>query len=315
MKLKLLLILTVIAGTFCSCQKDESYYDGPVIAYFDKKGIIRDEISDNNRVVVYRVVSPIATKYDREYTITRDMGSTITESQYNLLDRKVVIKAGNYWADGRVEFNPEALSSNVDVLILGLKPSHGAIASFDNKLKLNVSERCDFVPSLYLGDYVFESTLFGRPSIMRKVEYLRNDDGSLNQHGVLIKDLYNVGYDVAMTMNYDDPKKVTPVVKPQRGGKVSTQTGVLEFWVHTTDQYSYPGLPKSANQSKLFTCSGEFNFYITFGVFMDNGDGTQKEGFLVGSPSYETLTKDVSPYTLSNTYVASENVEINAIVE
>lgn len=310
-----LFLLFVLAFGFTSCEEEDSIYDGPNIAYFNNKGIIRDEISENNRTITFEVVSPLATDYDREYRVTRNIGNTLDENAYNLLDKNIIIKAGEYSGKGRIEFDTEKLSQQVDTLSLGLVPNHGKIASFDNVLRLMVSKRCDFIPEQYVGEYEFTSSIFGKSSINRLVEVLKDADGRTVPNAILIRNLYAGGADIEMYMNYDDPTKVTPVVKRQRGGYVNTQNGNLQFWVHTTEQYSYPKLPKSPNKSYVYTCSGEFNFYITFGVFIDNGDGTQKEGFLVGSPSLEKLEKVISPYSMQNNFVPGDDMEIRGVVE
>lgn len=326
MKTIITLFWIVLAGLLISCEQEERLYSGQDIAYFDKKGILRDEIADNNTRMTFRVVSPLAVKHDREYTITKRFGSTMEEGKdYNFpKGRKAVIKAGEYWADVDVDIVPESLSMRVDTLSFGLEARSGEVAQFDNQLQLIVSKRCEFDPVRYAGAYKHITRLFEyMPDHMVQLEVVREKDGSIAKDRILIKKPYGDkgGADIVVKLDYDlDPKKVTPVVEVQQAAEIQVNLpfggqAVVPFYVHTTEQRSYPVYKKQPNKSYLFTCSGEFVIYMVAGVFLNQEDGSVLDGVVGKAGAEEIFRRLEPPYeTPKNVSLEAMNVEVQALV-
>lgn len=324
MKKIIYLLISGIALFASSCGKEERLYDGPDIAYFDNKGLVRDEIAENNTIMTFRIVSPLATKHDREYSILKRFGSTMEEGKdYSFPQgRKAVIKAGSYWVDVNIAMVPESLSAKVDTLAFGLEAYGGEVAAFDNELRLLVSKRCDFVPELYAGEYNHTTELFPyQPDHTVVMQVVRKEDGSVDPDALLIKRPY-AGGDVLMRMDYSNPKKITPVIEMQPAGTISTYDPWMEivtvpFYVHTTEQHTYPRIfEKRANESYLYTCSGEFIIYIVAGVFFKDEDGSIIEGILGNGAAEEKFKRLTLPYdTPAKGYSEAMNVEVRAEVK
>lgn len=325
MKKNLINILLIgIAALLAGCEVENRIYDGPDIVYFSNEGVLQEEITEDNAVLSFRLISPLATKHDREYTIVKRFGSTMEEGEdYNFPSgRKVVIKAGEYWADVKVSIEPESLSPKVDTILLGIEPHSGQVAQFDNELYLLVSKRCDFVPQLYAGTYLHRTTLFDYlPDHNVEMQVVTNPDGSVAEDRLLIKKPYTEG-DLLVVMDYSNPKKVTPVIDMQVGGTVNTYDPWLkpvttEFYIHTTEIHTYPNLfTKTTNDSFLTTCSGEFTIYVIAGVFFYDEDGEIYEGIMGNGPATETFKRLAPPYQSSATaYSEALNVEVQAVVK
>lgn len=318
------IILIGIAALLSACESEDRIYDGPDIVYFDNGGLVRDEIADNNNVMTFRIVSPLATKHDREYTIVKRFGSTMEEGEdYTFPNgRNVVIKAGEYWTDVNVMITPESLSANVDTLSFGIEPRSGQVASFDNELHLLVSKRCEFNPQLYAGTYLHRTTLFDyMPDHNVEMTVVKNPDGSIAEDKLLIKKPYTEG-DIVVSIDYSNPKKVTPVIDMQVGGTVNTydpwmKPVTVDFMVHTTEIHTYPRVySKTDNESYLYTCSGEFVIYMIAGVFFKDDDGEMYEGIIGAGPATETFKRLTPPYQSSATaYSEALNVEVQAVVK
>lgn len=319
------ILLAGMAILLAACEADERIYGGPDIVYFDNGGLVRDEIADNNTVMTFRLVSPVATKHDREYTIVKRFGSTMEEGvDYTFpKGRKAVIKAGQYWVDVDIAITPESLSAKVDTLSFGIEPHSGEVAQFDNELHLLVSKRCDFIPQLYAGTYKHRTTLFDyMPDHEVELTVVTNPDGSVAEDQLLIRKPYGES-DVVMKMDYSNPKKVTPVIDMQVGGTISTYDPWMnevtaEFYVHTTEIHTYPGVyTKSPNESYLYTCSGEFVIYVIGGVFFqDEKTGKVLEGIIGAGAAMETFKRLEPPYQASATaYSEALNVEVQAVVK
>lgn len=306
------------------CEEDERIYGGPDIVYFDNQGILRDEIADNNTRMVFRLVSPKSVGHDREYSIVKRFGSTMEEGEdYTFPQgRNAVIKAGEYWVDMNIDINPESLSSKVDTISFGLEAHSGQVASFDSELRLLVSKRCEFVPELYAGEYEHSTRLFDyMPDHTVTMEVVTNPDGSVANDRLLIKKPYGES-DVLMTLDYSNPKKVTPVIEMQPGGTISTYDPWLNpvsatFYVHTTEQHTYPRVfSKTDNESYLYTCSGEFVIYMVGGVFFhDEESGEVYEGILGTGAAEETFKRTELPYAQPTAaYSEALNIEVRAEV-
>ncbi|MGL4994115.1 MAG: hypothetical protein ACRC6R_08365 [Bacteroidales bacterium] len=300
MRFKNILTAALLLLSITACSFEEVIYDGPNIVYFDNKAEIRDELDELNSEVSFRLVSPLAKSYDREYKIQRAIGSTIDPTNYEILTTSVIIPAGSYWGDGKVSFSADALSAKVDTLALRINPMDGQVAQFDDLLKIYVSRRCDFDPIRYKGDYTFYSTMFGGGKTV-ELDVVTDNQGLIVKDQIMVKSWYGRGNDVVMKFERsEDGKRIVPTVEVQSGGEVQVGSSLLPFKVHTSEMYSYPGLPKSENESFLFTCSGEMTVYLVFGVFQTLEDGTLQTGYLIGSPSPEYLTKNSSPYSLGS---------------
>lgn len=292
--------------TLGACTYDEVIYNGPNIVYFDDKAVVRDEIDELNTDVTFRLVSPLATSYDREYRIQRAIGSTLEATAYEILSTSVVIPAGSYWGDGKVRFNPETLNANVDTLALRINPMDGQVAQFDDVLKMCVSRRCDFDPIRYKGEYSFYSSMFFNGKLV-DLDVVTDNQGLIVKDEILVKGWYLRGNDVRIKfVRSEDGKRIVPTVAVQAGGEVSTSEGLLPFRIHTTEMHAYPGLPTKENESFLFTCSAEMTIYLVFGLFRTLEDGTLQTGYLVGSPSEETLKRTSSPYSLGNSALKAD---------
>lgn len=312
-------VVLLLAG----CEPEERLYNGPDIAYFDKKGILREEIADNNTRMTFRIVSPKAVNYDREYTVTKRFGSTMEEGKdYSFpQNRKAVIKAGEYWTDVDIEIVPESLSARVDTLAFGLDSKSGEIAQFDNELRLLISKRCEFVPELYAGAYRHKTHLFEyMPDHTVYMEVVKNADGSIANDRLLIKKPYGKS-DILVKLDYSNPKKVTPVVEMQLGGSIDTYDPWLNpvtvpFYVHTTEQHTYPRVfEKRPNESFIYTCSAEFVIYMIAGVFFQDDDGTTIEGILGKGAVEENFKRLEPPYdTPKNAWTEAMNVEMQSLV-
>ncbi|MGL4412407.1 MAG: hypothetical protein ACRCTF_09895 [Bacteroidales bacterium] len=300
MRFQNILTAALLLLSITACSFEEVIYDGPNIVYFDNKAVLREELDELNSEVVFRLVSPLAKSYDREYKIQRAIGSTIDATNYEILTTSVIIPAGSYWGDGKVSFNADALTAQVDTLALRINPMDGQVAQFDDVLKMCVSRRCNFDPIRYKGEYTFFSTMFGGGKTL-ELDVVTDNQGVIVKDEIKVLSWYGRGNDVNIKFERSqDGKRIVPTVDVQSGGEVQTSSGLLPFKIHTSEMYSYPGLPKSENESFLFTCSGEMTIYLVFGVFQTLDDGTLQTGYLIGSPSPEYLTKNSSPYNLGN---------------
>ncbi|MEG0795335.1 MAG: hypothetical protein RR397_02325 [Odoribacter sp.] len=321
--IKVLFLFSVLCGLL-SCEADDIVYNGPDIAYFDKDAKLREEIDETNPVVSFRIVSPMATNYDREYKLAKRMGSSagIEEGvDFNLLTKTVIIKAGSFDAWGKVAFTAERLSPKIDTLALGLVPINGSVANFDNILSIYVSERCEFDAVRYEGMYMHTSTMMKNRHNVTVVAL--RDNGQIVPNKLKVIDFYNVGTEVIIDFDHSDPARIVPRIKMQYGGMIETgpPLGLQKFFIHTSEQYAYPNLPASENKSHIYTCSGEIELYLTFGVFPKDADGNpikdanglEIEGFLQYSPTLETLEKLTSPYSAG--YRSADNYEFRAVVK
>lgn len=317
------LLVLGIALLALGCEEEERLYDGPDIVYFDEQGILRDEIADNNTRMVFRIVSPKSVGHDREYAIVKRFGSTLEEgTDYTFPDgRTAVIKAGTWWTDVNIDINPESLSAKVDTITFGLEPHSGSVASFDSELRLIVSKRCEFVPSLYAGEYEHSTHLFDyMPDHTVTMEVVNAPDGSVIEDQLRIKAPYGES-DILMKLDYSNPKKVTPVIEMQPGGTISTYDPWLNqvsatFYVHTTEQHTYPRVfTKCDNESYLYTCSGEFVIYMVGGVFFTSEDGEVYEGIIGSGAVEETFRRTELPYAQpAAMYSEAMNIEVQAEV-
>ncbi len=313
------IFLIFIILLLVACDAEERIYDGPDIAYFDNKGIIREEIADVNTRITFRVVSPLAVGHDRQYNITKRFGSTMEEGvDYNFpKGRSFIISAGEYWIDINIDINPESLRATVDTLSFGLEALNGEVASFDSELQLHISKRCDFVPELYAGEYNHSTGLFPyQPDHTVTMEVVRNSDGSIDPNAIKVKKPYAAD-DFIIRLDYSNPKKVTPVVEMQQAGTLNTydpwgEPVTVPFMVHTTEQHTYPRVfEKCENQSYLYACNGEFVIYMVCGVFFKDEDGSIIEGILGQGAAEERFTRLTPPYE-GVERAQGHNIEIKA---
>lgn len=323
------IVILALAAVFAvSCKAKTKTYDGPNVVYFDQSDEGSNELAESNKVLSFRLTSPLAVSYDREYTISRTFGSTLEEGvNFQILSKKVVIKANQYWADGDVEFMPETLSPNVDTLALRVTPSAGAgeVASFDNVYKMLVSKRCDVNIQDYVGRYKHVTWFPGNMGMEteREVTLAYDANGNVIDNTLTVVDFYGSvndgGGPIKIMLDMSNPAKgVTPVVELQRARNIMItmpdgKPGETPAYVCTTEQISYPKLPQSPNTSTLKTCSKEFNIMLTWGVFVELEDGTERSSHIEGTPSLEQLT--YIPDSKSASVVSGgDNIEARSLI-
>lgn len=315
-----IVLLALVAVVAASCKPTERIYDGPNIAYFDKGGLTRSEIVEETRVVSFNVISPLKVGYDRQYKLIRKFGSTLETSEYSIVTPMVTIKAGAYSGEGKVSFDPTVLAPKPDTLVLGIEAQDGDVAAFDNTMTLVVSQRCQFVPELYVGTYDFFCGLFGLGTQREVVLATEGEGGAVKPNAIKVKEMYGtMGADVEIILDDSDPTVVRPVIKMQYAGVIkvtdqNNQTIDADMQAMSTDQYSFPKLPATPNTSTFSACTGELNLKVTLGVFVEQEDGSQLESHLYGSPSSDVLTKLTPPYNARTTYLRADNMECRGLV-
>lgn len=311
-----IVLLALAAMLAFSCQRDTIKYDGKDIVYFDSSAELSEEVAEANKAVSFRITSPLAVGYDRQYNITTAFGGSLVEGEnYSIATKVITIKANQYWADGTVDFKPETLRPNVDSVLLQIKPSAGAgeVAAFDNKMVMYVSQRCEVIPSEMAGKYLYYTTMPGNygAEAQREVIVAKDPEGNIIENTIRVKGWFGDG-DVDIFLDKSNVNKgVIPVVYFQQSRPIQIQTeAVLPGYVCTPDQHAYPNLPVSENKSTMKTCTQVLSIYLTWGVRQDQEDGSVKEGHLEGTPCLEKLTRlDENGKPLSTIYGRGDNMD------
>lgn len=296
-------------------------YDGKDVVYFDAAARIDEEVAPSNQKVTFRITSPLAVNYDRQYNITTAFGGSLVEgTNFSIATKIITIKANEFWGDGAVDFVAESLRPNMDSLMLQIKPAPGAgeVATFDNRLVMYVSKRCEVIPEELVGKYLYYTTLPGNygAEVIREAVVAVDGDGQVIENTIRVKSWFGGG-DVDMYLDKSNVNKgVIPVVKFQPSRPIQIQTGeTIPGYVCTPEGHDYPNLPASENNSSMKTCTQVFSIYLTWGVRQDQEDGSVKEGHLEGTPCLDKLTRlDDNGEPLTTKYGKANNMECRVMV-
>lgn len=314
-----IILLALVALFISSCQRDVVKYEGKDIVYFDESAEISEEVAtEGARPVKFRIVSPLAVGYDRQYNIVTAFGGSLVEgTNFTIASKSLTIKANDYWADGAVEFKPETLRPNVDSVMLQIKPAEGAgeVAVFDNKLVMYVSQSCEVIPTEMAGKYMYYTTFPGNygAEVEREVLPAVDNEGNYIENTITVKNWFGEG-DVNLLLDKSlvaEGKGIKPVVEFQPSRQIEIQDKLmLPGYVCTPEKHAYPNLPISENNSSMKTCTQVISVYLTWGVRQELEDGNVREGHIEGTPCLDILTRlDEEGKPLKAKYDSGNNME------